>query len=401
MTPGSRGRAWPRYPGPVNTVRLGIIGMGNIGKYHADYLLRGQVTRAQLTAVADALAPLEPWAAKGLRTFQDGGELIQSGAVDAVLIATPHYQHTTLGIAALEAGLHVMVEKPVSVHKADAERLIAAHARHPKQVFAAMFQLRTEPRYLKMKKLISEGELGELVRVSWIITDWFRTEIYYASGGWRATWKGEGGGVLLNQCPHNLDILAWLCGLPARVRGFCQLGRYHQIEVEDNVTAYLEWASGATGVFITSTGEAPGTNRFEICGTRGKLVLENNRLTFTRNETDMVAFSQAAKAGFARPDVWHVEVPFDNAPAQHATLTQNLVDAILDGAPLIAPAAEGLHSVELANASLYSSLTGQTVELPLDGAAYERKLQGLIAGSKFEKKVVEIRDEDFTKSFVR
>ncbi len=375
--------------------------MGNIGKYHAEYLLQGKVSRGQLAAVADALAPLDSWSAKGLKTFKEGEELIRSGSVDAVIIATPHYQHTTLGIAALEAGLHVMVEKPISVHKADAERLLAAHARRPGQVFAAMFQLRTEPRYLKMKRLISGGELGDLVRVNWIITDWFRTEIYYASGGWRATWKGEGGGVLLNQCPHNLDILTWLCGMPSRVRGFCQLGRYHRIEVEDNVTAYLEWDSGATGVFITSTGEAPGTNRFEICGTRGKLVLENNRLSFTRNETDMLAFSQAAKAGFARPEVWNVEVPFDNAPAQHATLTQNMVDAILDGTPLIAPAAEGMNSVELANAALYSSLLGQTLELPLDGAAYEQKLQDLIASSRFEKKVVEIKGEDFTKSFVR
>jgi predicted dehydrogenase len=385
----------------MNTVRLGIIGMGNIGRYHAEYLLNGKVNRGQLTAVADALAPLEPWAARGLRTFNDGEALIRSGAVDAVIIATPHYQHTTLGIAALEAGLHVMVEKPISVHKADAERLIAAHARHPDRVFAAMFQLRTEPRYVKIKRLVSTGELGPLVRVSWIITDWFRTEAYYASGGWRATWKGEGGGVLLNQCPHNLDLLQWLCGMPARVRGFCQLGRYHNIEVEDNVTAYWEWASGATGVFITSTGEAPGTNRLELCGTRGKLVLENNRLTFTRNETDMLEFSRTARTGFARPDVWHVEIPFADAPAQHATLTQNFVDAILDGAPLIAPGAEGLHSVELANATLYSSLTEQTITLPLDGAAYEAKLQELIARSRFEKKVVAVEAEDFTKSFVR
>lgn len=385
----------------MNTVRLGIIGMGNIGRYHAEYLLNGKVSRGQLTAVADALAPLESWAARGLRTFTDGEALLRSGAVDAVLIATPHYQHTTLGIAALEAGLHVMVEKPISVHKADAERLIAAHARRPDRVFAAMFQLRTEPRYVKIKRLISTGELGPLVRVSWIITDWFRTEAYYASGGWRATWKGEGGGVLLNQCPHNLDLLQWLCGMPARVRGFCQLGRYHDIEVEDNVTAYWEWASGATGVFITSTGEAPGTNRLELCGTRGKLVLENNRLTFTRNETDMLEFSRTARTGFARPDVWHVEIPFADAPAQHATLTQNFVDAILDGAPLIAPGAEGLHSVELANAMLYSSLTEQTITLPLDGVAYEAKLQKLIAGSRFEKKVVAVEDEDFTKSFVR
>lgn len=385
----------------MTTVRLGIIGMGNIGRFHADYLLEQKVSRARLVAVADAMAPLDVWAAKGLRVFTHGEELIRSGAIDAVLIATPHYQHTTLGIAALDAGLHVMVEKPVSVHKADAERLIATHHRHPQSVLAAMFQLRTEPRYVKMRRLIDDGELGSIMRVSWIITDWFRTEAYYSSGGWRATWKGEGGGVLLNQCPHNLDILQWLCGMPSLVRGFCQLGRYHNIEVEDNVTAYLEWPGGATGVFVTSTGEAPGANRFEICGTRGKLVLENSRLNFTRNETDMREFSRTARTGFARPAVWNVEIPFDNTPAQHATLTQNFVDAILDQVPLIAPATQGLNSVELANATLLSSLTGQTIHLPLDSAAYEQTLQRLIAESRFEKQVTPLASEDFTKSFVR
>ncbi|MGD0537318.1 MAG: Gfo/Idh/MocA family oxidoreductase [Verrucomicrobiota bacterium] len=385
----------------MNTVRLGIIGMGNIGRYHAAYLLDGKVPRAELVAVADALAPLDAFAARGLKTHAAGEALLRSGTVDAVIIATPHYQHTTLGIAAFEAGLHVMVEKPISVHKADAERLIAARRERPDRVFGAMFQLRTEPRYVRIKQLIANGQLGKLVRASWIITDWFRTEAYYASGGWRATWKGEGGGVLLNQCPHNLDLLQWLCGMPARVRGFCQLGRYHQIEVEDNVTAYWEWAEGATGVFITSTGEAPGANRLEICGTRGRLVLENDRLSFVRNETPMDEFSRHATTGFARPPVWHVDVPFDNTPAQHATLTRNFVDAILDGAPLIAPGEEGIHSVELANATLYSSLRGETVELPLDGTAYERKLQELIAGSRFEKKTMTVTNEDFTKSFVR
>jgi len=385
----------------MNTVRLGIIGLGNIGKYHAEYLLNRKVTRCALTAVADAFTPLDRYAQESLKTFTDGEALIRSGLVDAVVIATPHYQHTTLGISAIEAGLHVMVEKPISVHKADAERLIATHRARPDRVFAAMFQLRTEPRYMKIKRLIEAGDLGTLVRTSWIMTDWYRTEAYYASGGWRATWKGEGGGVLLNQCPHNLDILQWLCGMPQSVRGFCQLGRYHAIEVEDNVTAYWAWANGATGVFVTSTGEAPGTNRLEICGTRGRLVLEDNRLRFTRNEADMIEFSRSAKAGFARPDVWNVDIPFDNAPAQHATLMQNFVDAILDGAPLVAPGEDGLRSVELANAMLYSSILGQTVELPLDGAAYERTLGGLIAQSKFEKKVAAVNGEDFTKSFVR
>ncbi|MEI6077614.1 MAG: Gfo/Idh/MocA family oxidoreductase [Verrucomicrobiota bacterium] len=381
----------------MDKVRLGIIGMGNIGKYHADYILNRKITRCELVAVCDAItAPLERF--KPLKIFADGEQLIRSGDVDAVLIATPHFQHTMLGIAALRAGVHVLVEKPISSHKADAERLIAEHKLHPKVVFAGMFQLRTEPRYLKIQKLINE-DLGRLVRVNWINTDWYRTEAYYASGGWRATWQGEGGGVLLNQCLHNLDTLQWLCGMPARVRGFCQLGRFHQIEVEDNVTAYLEWANGATGAFISSTGEAPGTNRLEIVGTRGRLVLENNRLAFTRNEMDMLQFSQSAKQGFVKPEVWNVDVPFTDAVLPHAVMVQNFVNAILDGEPLVAPGEHGIHSVELANAMLYSSLLGKTVELPMDGSAWEKELNRLIAGSTLQKKVVKVATDDFAASF--
>src|SRR3989449_10065585 len=356
----------------MNKVRLGIIGLGNIGQHHAGYLSAGKVNRADLVAVSDAVpGKLEKY--KPLKIFSEGEDLIRSGLVEAVIIATPHYQHTTLGIAALNQGLHVMVEKPISAHKADAERLMGAHQKKAKLVFAGMFQLRTEPRYLKIQKLIQSGELGELVRMSWIITDWFRTEAYYASGGWRATWKGEGGGVLINQCLHQLDMLQWLCGMPARVRGFCQLGRFHNLEVEDNITCYLEWANQATGVFVSSTGEAPGSNRFELAGTRGKLVLEHNRITFTRNETDMLEFSKTAKVGFAKPDVWIADIPFDNNPNPHATIVQNFVDAILDGTPLIAPGQAGIYSIELANVMLYSSLIGQTVELPMNSAAYEKQ----------------------------
>jgi predicted dehydrogenase len=383
----------------MNTVRLGIIGMGNIGKYHADYLSNKKVSRCELVAVCDAVAPLDRY--RPLKTSTDGEALIKSGDVDAVIIATPHFQHTTLGIAALNAGVHAMVEKPISSHKADAERLIAAGRKNPKVVFSGMFQMRTEPRYLKVQKLIQAGELGEIVRVHWINTDWYRTEAYYASGGWRATWKGEGGGVLLNQCLHNLDTLQWLVGMPKRVRGFCQLGRFHQIEVEDSVTAYLEWANGATGVFLSSTGEAPGTNRFEIVGTMGRLVMENNQIAFTRNEQDMLTFSRTAKQGFVKPDVWHVAIPFENAALPHAIMVQNFVNAILDGEPLIAPGAEGIHSVELANVMVYSSLLNATVELPMDSAAWEKQLHQLIALSTVQKKVMAVETGDFASSFRR
>ena len=376
--------------------------MGNIGRHHASYLLDRKVARCELVAICSTTpAKLESYAGRGVRVWGDGLELIRSGTVDAVLIATPHYDHTSLGIAALEAGLHVMVEKPISAHKADAERLLACADQRPGLVLAGMFQLRVEPRYQKIRRLLESGELGQLVRVNWINTDWFRTEAYYGSGGWRATWKGEGGGVLLNQCLHNLDVLSWLLGPPSRVRGFCGFGRHHAIEVEDEVTAYFEYPGGATGVFVASTAEAPGTNRLEIVGSRGRLVLEDGRLRFARNDGDMLEFSRTAKGGFTKPEIWNVEIPFENAATPHAQLMENFVAAVLDGAPLIAPGRDGLLSVELANAIVFSALEGREMSLPMDAAAWETRLQGLIAGSRHEKKVVAGGSEDFAASFRR
>lgn len=385
----------------MEKVRIGIVGMGNMGKYHADYLIKGKVAHAELAAVCST-SPEKLSAYKDpVAVFGNGEEMIRSGSIDAVLVATPHYQHTSLGICAIENGIHLMVEKPISAHKADAERLIEVSTQHPDIIFGGMFQLRTEPRYLKLKKLIADGDLGDIVRINWIITDWFRTEAYYASGGWRATWKGEGGGVLLNQCLHQLDALQWLVGMPSKVRSFAQCGRFHDIEVEDNVTAYLEYPNGATGVFVSSTGEAPGSNRFEIAGTRGRVVLENDQIKFTRNESCMLEHSKNSPIGFSKPEVWEVDIPFGNAELPHAILMRNFVEAIRNKTPLIAPGVEGIHSVELANVLLYSSLVDQTINLPMDGAAFEAKLQQLIDESTHEKKVVEISDEDFASSFNR
>ncbi len=385
----------------MEKVRIGIVGMGNMGKYHANYLIKGKVAHAELSAVCST-SPEKLSAYKDpVAVFGNGEEMIRSGSIDAVLVATPHYQHTSLGICAIENGIHLMVEKPISAHKADAERLIEVSTQHPDIVFGGMFQLRTEPRYLKLKKLIADGDLGDIVRINWIITDWFRTEAYYASGGWRATWKGEGGGVLLNQCLHQLDALQWLVGMPSKVRSFAQCGRFHDIEVEDNVTAYLEYPNGATGVFVSSTGEAPGSNRFEITGTRGRVVLENDQIKFTRNESCMLEHSKNSPIGFSKPEVWEVDIPFGNAELPHAILMRNFVEAIRNKTPLIAPGVEGIHSVELANVLLYSSLVDQTINLPMDGAAFEAKLQQLIDESTHEKKVVEISDEDFASSFNR
>jgi predicted dehydrogenase len=370
----------------AKSVRLGIAGLGNMGATHARAILEGKVPRVRLAAVCDPNPGRKAFDAEA-RRFTDTREMIRSGEVDAVLIATPHYSHTGIGIDALGQGLHVLVEKPISVHKRDCERLIAAYrATRGRQVFAAMFNQRTDPFYQKIRALIRGGELGEIRRVNWIITNWFRTAAYYSSGGWRATWAGEGGGVLLNQCPHNLDLLQWMFGMPVSVRAFCRFGQYHDIEVEDDVTAWMQFKNGATGVFVTTTGEAPGTNRLEIAAERGKIVYENDRLTFTRNEVEMSAFSRAAESGFAVPATWDVSIPVPGHGEQHLGIVKNFAEAILDGAPLIAPAEEGIHSVELANAMLYSTFTGKTVELPLDGRAYERSIKKMIAGSKVKKK---------------
>jgi len=352
-----------------------------MGLAHARNVLAGKAPRLRLTAISDGQGSGAGFGDE-VKVYAESGALIRSGEVEAVLIATPHYSHTSIGIDALENGLHVLVEKPISVHKRDGERLLAAHQGREEQVFGVMFNQRTDPYYLKIRELIATGELGEIRRVNWIITNWFRTAAYYSGSRWRATWAGEGGGVLLNQSPHNLDLLQWMFGMPVSVRGFCRFGQYHDIEVEDDVTAYLVFGNGATGVFITSTGEAPGTNRLEIAGERGKVVYENERLTFYRNEVEMSVFSGRAESGFAMPANEEVSIPISGHGEQHVGIMNNLADAILDGAPLIAPGEEGIRSVELSNAMLYSTFTGETVELPLDGEAYERRLAELIRNSR-------------------
>lgn len=366
----------------MKPLRLGIIGFGGMGQFHAENLLGGKVARCELVAACDpnpAALAKQP----ALRRFTEVAEFFAARCVDAVVIATPHFAHTTVGIAALEAGLHVLVEKPISVHVADAERLVAAHAARPKQVFAAMFNQRTDPHFQTIRRLLRNGEAGEVRRIQWTITDWFRTAAYYRGDAWRATWAGEGGGVLLNQCPHNLDILWWLFGRAETVTGHCSFGRYHDIEVEDDVTAYLTFPNGLHATFVTSTGEAPGTNRLEIAAERGRIVYENGKLEWLRNAVAMTEFSRTSADRFAKPAAETVPFAGLGAGGQHVEMLQNFVDAVLDGAPLIAPAAEGVYSVELANAILLSAWTAQPVRLPLAAAEYERELAARMRSSRY------------------
>lgn len=369
----------------MQQIRLGLIGYGGMGAGHAAQVLGHKVPRLTLTAIAESLPERHP-NLPGVQVFVEPAALLESGLIDAVLVATPHPTHVALALAALRAGFHVLLEKPVAVHKAEAEALTAEAKRRPKQVFGAVFNQRTDPYFQKIRDLLRAGSLGPVRRLNWTITNWFRPEAYYQSGSWRATWAGEGGGVLLNQCPHNLDLLQWMAGMPARVRAHCHFGRYHEIEVEDDVSAYLEYADGAHATFIASTGEAPGTNRLEIATDGGRIVYEHDVLQLTRNLTPASVFSRASQEFFCAPATTEERLSGLGHGGQHQEILHNFTSAILDGTPLIAPAVEGIHSIELANAMLLSTWTKETVELPLDGRVYEEWLKRKIAGSRIKSR---------------
>ena len=369
----------------MTKVRLGIIGVGNMGSGHAANNLAGKCPEIELTAVADRREARRQWAKdtlpEGTAIFEEGSDLIQSGLCDAVHICTPHYQHPTLAMEAFAAGLHVMCEKPAGVYT-KAVREMNEAAEKSGKVFAMMFNQRTNCVYRKMHEMVHSGQLGELKRVNWIITDWYRTQIYYDSGDWRATWDGEGGGVLLNQCPHQLDLLQWICGLPKTVQAFCQEGKWHDIEVEDDVTAYLQFANGATGVFVTTTGDAPGTNRFEVTGTLGKLVCENDKLTFWKLAQDEREFCRTATEGFAQPQCQQVEVETDGENLQHVGVLNAFAGKILHGTPLVAEGTEGLGGLTLSNAMHLSSWLGRAVDIPFDEELFLSELNKRRATSR-------------------
>ncbi|MCY4540170.1 MAG: Gfo/Idh/MocA family oxidoreductase [Chloroflexi bacterium] len=361
-------------------VRLGIVGLGNMGKAHVGHVL--DLPNTDLVSVCDkndrSLQAVKVGA--GVARFRDYRQMLDSAALDGVIIATPHYDHPDMSIAAFEHGIHVLVEKPIAVHVNEAQRMIDAYhsfqRQMPNLVFAAMFMQRTWGHWRKIKAMIDRGDLGRLIRCSWIITDWFRTQQYYDSGGWRATWSGEGGGVLMNQCPHNLDLYQWLVGAPSRIHGFASFGKHHDIEVEDEATAYLEHDNGMIGHFITTTGESPGTNRLEITGENGKLVYESDEIIFYRNQWSSIKQLRESQTGFDKVPCQREIVDFEgNGKQGHELVIANFADAILTGSDLIAPAEEGLHSIMINNGIILSAHKRETVSLPIDGDEFADLLQ--------------------------
>lgn len=382
----------------MEKVRFGIIGIGKMGSLHCLRFTHGLIKNGTLAAVCDISPERKEWAeknlkAKGVEFFDDYKSLIDSGKVDAVLVATPHYDHPVIATYALSKGLHTLIEKPAGVYTKAIRELNEYAATKPELTFGIMYNQRTNKLYRFAKELVETGRLGEMKRINWIITNWYRPQAYYNQGGWRGTWAGEGGGVLINQCPHQLDLFQWLGGMPSMIRGYAKVGRNRDINVENDVTAYMEYPNGATGVFITSTHDFPGTNRLEIDGDKGKIVIENNKLVFTELEVAESVFNATNKK-FMPSIPSHKTVKrmsklgelMMNVFGQHTGIINNFTNHIIDGEPLIAPGAEGIRGLTISNAIHLSSWTGEAVELPIDEDKFIDELEKRKAEEKESSK---------------
>lgn len=362
----------------MEQIRVGIVGIGNMGSAHALNIFQNKVDGMRLTAVCDVRGQRLKWAqeqfGEQVICYSDYQKMLLTESLDAVIIATPHKLHPVIAEAALRSGHHVLTEKPAGIDVASVCKMNEAAAESGK-VFAIMFNQRTNPLFRKMKDLLADGTLGEMKRLVWIINNWYRSQAYYDSGEWRATWNGEGGGVLLNQCPHNLDLWQWIAGVPSRVRAFCRVAQYHEIQVEDDVTIYAEYANGANACFITSTGEYPGTNRLEISGTKGKAVLEEGKLKLWLLEKDEREICRTTDKAFPDDKVIYSEIVQTEKESGHLGILQNFADAILKGTELLSPGTEGIKSLSISNAAYLSQWTDAWVDLPLDGEVFAQHLK--------------------------
>ena len=375
----------------MKELKVGIIGIGNMGSTHAKSIYEGKINRLKLVAVCDIdKTKLNNAKEKfpEVLTFEDFNELLNSKEVDAVIIATPHFLHTEIAIKAFEAGLHVLTEKPAGVRASDVLKMNEA-AEKSNKIFGIMWNQRTNPLFQKAKELVENGTLGSMKRLVWIITNWYRTQNYYDSASWRATWSGEGGGVLLNQAPHNLDLWQWIFGMPDTIYATCDVGKWHNIEVEDDATIIGYYKNGATATFITSTGEYPGTNRLEISGSKGKMILEKGTLTLILSDEDEREFCFSASDGRPNINLTKTVIEQTEKETAHNGILQNFTDAVLDGAPLLASGFEGIKEITLSNAAYLSAWTGKKVELPLDCESFDAELEKRIATSMGTRSVSE------------
>ena len=369
-------------------VKVGIIGIGNMGSGHANSIMKGLCPDFELVAVADIDPDRLAWAkdqlSGKLACFEDAIGMLDSRLLDACLVCVPHYDHPRYAMECMKRGIHVMVEKPAGVYTRQVREMNEEADRHPELKFGLMFNQRTNCVYQKMRELVQSGRYGQIRRTNWINTDWYRPQAYYDSGSWRATWSGEGGGVLLNQCPHQLDLWQWICGMPVKVQAHMHFGLWHDIEVEDDVTAYVEYGNGATGVFVTTTGDAHGTNRFEIQMDSAKLVVENSKLSLLEFDVPEKEWSKTNRLPFSTMPCHEVRVKTDGDNTQHVGVINAWGGAILRGSPLIADGREGIHGLTLSNAMHLSAFLGQEVSIPFDEKLFHSELMKRVAVSRYK-----------------
>ena len=365
-------------------VRLGIVGVGNMGSGHIANILAGRCPEIEVAAVAD-INPARLEYAKSkipeVAVFNTAEEMLDSGLIDAAIIAVPHYFHPKYVMECFKRGIHVMCEKPAGVYTKQVKEMNEA-AKSAGVVFGMMFNQRTDCLYRKMRELVQSGKYGNIRRTNWIITNWYRPQAYYDSGAWRATWSGEGGGVLLNQCPHNLDLWQWICGMPKKVYTRMYFGKWHDIEVEDDVTTFVEYPNGATGTFITSTGDAPGTNRFEITMDGARIIADGRKLLLTELEMPEPEFTKINKTSFAAPRSTTIEVETDGKNEQHSGVLNAFAGAILRGEPLVAGGEEGIKGLTISNAMHLSAWLGKEIEIPFDDELYYNELMKRVKTSR-------------------
>lgn len=371
----------------MNKVRVAVIGVGNIGSAHTNSLYSGKIENAELAAICDNDKNKENILKEkfpDVKFYNDYNLLLNDNEIDAVIISVPHPLHSEIALKALKHNKNVLTEKPADIRADKAAEVIKA-AKLSKSVFAIMFNQRTNPLFKKAKQIVSSGELGELKRAVWIVTNWYRSQSYYDSGSWRATWAGEGGGVLLNQAPHNLDILQWICGMPESVSAKTSIAKYHNIEVEDDAVINISFKNGAIGTFITSTGEYPGTNRLEISGTGGKIVIENGKLCFYKLKTDEKTVRFSDKNMSPKIETEYSEILPAEKETAHRGIIQNFVNAILFGEKLISPGEEGINELLISNAAYLSSWNdSKSVPIPFDNKEFDKKLSALQKKSSYK-----------------
>ncbi len=350
----------------MKKIKIGLIGYGNIGTTHKNNFDSGKIKNAEIVAMCDiAEARRKVFSERypDIPVFDNAEDMFKSGLCDTVLIGVPHYDHPPLAIKAFEYGLNVITEKPAGVYTKQVKEMNDAAAKSDK-LFGIMYNQRTNPVYQKLRKMIQNGDLGHIKRITWIITDWYRPQAYHDSSTWRSTWKDEGGGALINQNPHQLDLWQWMFGMPDRIYAKVSFGKYYDIEVEDDVMAYMEYDNGTTGEYITSTGEAPGTNRLEIACDMGKLVIEDNKILFKRNVISEREHNKVNTAPFGTPECWNFEIPADfSGGEQHIGIIKNFASAVLNGTELLAPGEEGINGLTISNAIHLSAWTGETIDV--------------------------------------